>query len=193
ERKAGNNWLQQYSGGGNNYGLIKAGWLNLTFDTSGLTNADVQNVTMTFGHVNHVFNYFVFENQTPDIVNNNGLIYYKDAASHPYSGPSSWINPDAARLGGHQSGGIPSVTWNTLTDIDELNENKSHLNVYGHGTIAYGNFSFEVVQSSSVVQTASVVPVPATLWLFGTVFLGLATYRKKYTLFNSNMKNMNLT
>ncbi|MCP4325125.1 MAG: hypothetical protein GY787_25430, partial [Alteromonadales bacterium] len=118
ERKAGNNWLQQYSGGGNNYGLIKAGWLNLTFDTSGLTNADVQNVTMTFGHVNHVFNYFVFENQTPDIVNNNGLIYYKDAASHPYSGPSSWINPDAARLGGHQSGGIPSVTWNTLTDID---------------------------------------------------------------------------
>ncbi len=176
ERNSNSSYLYNYSGGDNNYGLIKAGWLNLTFDTSSLTNADVQNVSMTFGHVDHNYNYFVFENQTPDVINNNGLIYYQDAAAHSFSGATSWINSDATRLGGFQNGGIPSVTWNTLSDIDELNENKSYLNVFGHGTVAFGNFSFEIVQSPSAV------PVPATLWLFGLAFLWLVTYSKKMAL-----------
>jgi len=172
QRVVNNSYLWEYTNHQGDLALTKAATLKLSFDTTGLVDADVENVKMTFGHVDHNYNYFVFTNQNPDFVDNQGLIYYDNAAAHSYSSAYA----DASRLGGYQCGGAcvaPSVTWNKLLDNNELN-------VFSHGTVAFGNITFDVNELVST-KLINPVPVPATISLFGFTLIALAVRRRKLT------------
>ena len=158
----------EYSNSRGDFSLVKAAGLDLSFDLSGLTDAAVENVEITFGHVDHNYNYFMFT-QTPDSVDNQGLIYYDNAAAHPYSLDLYLDYADSTRIGGYQCGDpcdAPSVLWEKLLDNNEIN-------IQSHGTVAFGNITFDVNESPSQV------PVPATIWLLGSAFLVLVRYRRK--------------